>query len=191
MLVDLKYMKAGEVREMLAELGVEDSRFPLKTTSNDELVMVAGPPRYVALVAEMIERADSLREKRTFNEVEARVFPLVYTWADDVTFTASSPESTLQLRGVAHILEEIMTHGGRGDVREAALTNEVSRLETAKMATFQPVIRADNRLNAVVVRDVVSRMPMYEKLIRQLDVPQKLVEIDITVVELSKRDALD
>ena len=32
---------------------------------------------------------------------------------------------------------------------------------------------------------------MYEKLIRQLDVPQKLVEIDITVVELSKKDALD
>ena len=32
---------------------------------------------------------------------------------------------------------------------------------------------------------------MYEKLIRQLDVPQKLVEIDVTVVELSKKDALD
>ena len=61
MLVDLKYMKAGEVRAMLAELGVEDRRFPLKTTSNDELVMVSGPPRYVSLVAEMIARADSLR----------------------------------------------------------------------------------------------------------------------------------
>ena len=112
MLVDLKYMKAGEVRQMLAELGVEDSRFPLKTTSNDELVMVFGPPRYVALVAETIEKADSLREKRTFNEVEARIFPLVYTWADDVSFSANSPESSLQLRGVARILEEIMANGG-------------------------------------------------------------------------------
>ncbi len=191
MLVDLKYMKAGEVRQMLAELGVEDRRFPLKTTSNDELVMVSGPPRYVSLVAEMIERADSLREKRTFNEVEARIFPLVYTWADDVTFTANSPENTLQLRGVARILEEIMSNSNGSGVRETALTNEVSHLETAKMATYHPVIRADNRLNAVIVRDVVSRMPMYEKLIRQLDVPQKLVEIDITVVELSKKDALD
>jgi len=191
MLVDLKYMKAGEVRRMLAELGVEDSRFPLKTTSNDELVMVSGPPRYVALVAEMISKADSLREKRTFNEVEARIFPLTYTWADDVTFTANSPESTLMLRGVARVLEEIMTTGNVEGTREAALTNDLSRLEAANMATYRPVIRPDNRLNAVIVRDVVSRMPMYEKLIRQLDVPQKLVEIDVTVVELSKKDALD
>ena len=191
MLVDLKYMKAGEVRQMLAELGVEDRRFPLKTTSNDELVMVSGPPRYVALVVEMIAKADNLREKRTFNEIEARIFPLVYTWADDVSFSANSPESSLQLRGVARILEEIMSSGSREGVREAALTNEMSRLETTKMSEYRPVIRPDNRLNAVIVRDVVSRMPMYEKLIRQLDVPQKLVEIDVTVVELSKKDALD
>ena len=191
MLVDLKYMKAAEVRQMLAELGVEDMRFPLRTTSNDELVMVSGPPRYVSLVAEMISKADSLREKRTFNEVEARIFPLVYTWADDVTFTANSPESTLQLRGVAHILEEIMTSGGADSVREAALTNDMPKLDAAMMAAYRPVIRPDNRLNAVIVRDVVSRMPMYETLIRQLDVPQKLVEIDVTVVELSRKDALD
>ena len=35
LLVDLQYMKAGEVRSMLGELGVEDARFPLKTTSDD------------------------------------------------------------------------------------------------------------------------------------------------------------
>ena len=33
LLINLQYMKAGEVRAMLKELGVEDSRFPLKTTS--------------------------------------------------------------------------------------------------------------------------------------------------------------
>ena len=191
MLVDLKYMKAGEVRSMLAELGVEDRRFPLKTTSNDELVMVSGPPRYVSLVAEMIARADNLREKRTFNEVEARIFPLVHTWADDVSFRVSSPESTLQLRGVARLLEEIMTSSPGSNTRESTLTNEVSVFEAGQMAAYRPVIRPENRLNAVIVRDVVSRMPMYEKLIRQLDVPQRLVEIDITTVELTRKDALD
>jgi len=191
MLVDLKYMKAGEVRAMLAELGVEDRRFPLKTTSNDELVMVSGPPRYVSLVAEMIAKADKLREQRTFNEVETRIFPLVYTWADDVSFMAASPESTLQLRGVARILEELMSASLSGGGRDVAMTNELSHFEAVKMAAYRPVIRPDNRLNAVIVRDVVSRMPTYERLIRQLDVPQKLVEIDITVVELSKKDALD
>ena len=191
MLIDLKYMKAGEVRSMLAELGVEDSRFPLKTTSNDELVMVSGPPRYVSLVAEMIAKADKLREMRTFNEVEARIFPLAHTWADDVSFKVNSPESTMTIRGVARLLEEMMSGSAGSKTHEAVLTNEISTLEAQQMSSFRPTIRAENRLNAVIVRDVASRMGMYEKLIRELDVPQKLVEIDVTVVELSQKDALD
>jgi len=191
MLIDLKYMKAGEVRSMLTELGVEDSRYPLKTTSNDELVMVSGPPRYVALVAEMTAKADKLKETRTFNEVDTRLFPLTYTWADDVVFRANSPESTLTIRGVARLLEEMMNGDTASRVRDAAVTNETSAADAMQASAFRPIVRAENRLNAVLVRDVVSRMPTYEKLIKQLDVPQKLVEIDITVVELSRKDALD
>ena len=191
MLIDLKYMKAGEVRSMLTELGVEDSRYPLKTTSNDELVMVSGPPRYVALVAEMTAKADKLKETRTFNEVDTRLFPLTYTWADDVVFRANSPESTLTIRGVARLLEEMMNGDTASRVRDAAVTNETSAADAMQSSAFLPIVRAENRLNAVLVRDVVSRMPTYEKLIKQLDVPQKLVEIDITVVELSRKDALD
>ena len=191
MLIDLQYMKAGEVRAMLAELGVEDGRFPLKTTSDDELVMVSGPPRYVALVAEMIGKADRLREKRTFNEVETRLFPLSHTWADDVTFSANSPESTLVIRGVARLLEEMMAGTQGVKTRETSITNELSAIEARQNSMFQPVIRAENRLNAVLVRDVASRMGMYEDIIKKLDTPQKLVEIDVTVVELSRKDALD
>ena len=191
LLVDLQYMKAGEVRSMLGELGVEDARFPLKTTSDDEIVLVSGPPRYVAIIAELIEKADRLREKRSFNEVEMRIFPLVHTWADNVSFSVSSPESTLTIRGVATLLEEMMSNSGDDKTREAAVTNEMSRLDAAQNAMFRPVIRPDNRLNAVIVRDVASRMPMYERIIKQLDAPQMLVEIDVTVVELSRKDALD
>ena len=184
-------MKAAEIRDMLKELGVEDSRFPLKTTSNDELVMVSGPPRYVALVAEMIAKADTLREERTFNEVETRLFPLTYTWADDVSFSASSPETTHKLSGVANLLKEIMSAEIGAKTRDTGSTNALSLAEEAKAETFRPVIRAENRLNAVLVRDVVSRMPMYEDLIKKLDVPQNLIEIAVTVVELSRKDALD
>ena len=195
MLIDLRYMKAAEVRRMLSELGVEDGRFPLKTASDDELVMVSGPPRYVELVVEMVAKADRLRELRTFNEVEMRLFPLVNTWADDVSFNVSGPESTVTIRGIARLLEEIMSGGSGEKSRESSLTNSADRagsqLVDAMSAEFRPMIRPENRLNAVLVRDVKSRLPMYETLIRQLDVPQKLVEIAVTVVELSKNDALD
>ena len=189
-LLDLQYMKADEVRQMLAELGVEDARFPLKTASNGELVMVAGPPRYVALVAEMIAKADKLREKRTYSEVEARIFPLTYTWAANVSFGVSSPESTATIQGVASLLEEIMSGDVNLGVSELP-AEEAAKLEVARLSGVKPMIRAENRLNAVIVRDVSSRMGMYEKLIEKLDVPQKLVEIDVTIVEMSQKNALD
>ncbi len=191
-LLDLKYMKAGEVRSLIRDLGVEDSRFPIKTASNDELIMVSGPPRYVTLVAETIAKADKLRELRTFNEVEARVYPLVNTWADDVSFSVSNPESSVTIQGVANILREIMTSSSGSKVKES-LTNKTEEVESRDVTLpgFTPVIRPDNRLNAVIVRDVTTRLPMYEKLIKELDVPQKLVEIAVTVVELSREDALD
>lgn len=197
-LLDLKYMKAGEVRALIRELGVEDERYPIKTASNDELIMVSGPPRYVALVAETIAKADKLREIRTFNEVEVRLFPLVNTWADDVSFSQSGPESSITIRGVANMLEDIMTTTSGTKLRtstEEKTEGDAASSESSDSgdsgAGFTPVIRADNRLNAVIVRDVVTRFPMYERLIKSLDVPQKLVEISVTVVELTRDDALD
>ena len=195
MLIDLQYMKAGELRVLLSDLGVEDERFPLKTASNDELIMVSGPPRYVGIVAETIAKADKLREMRTFNEVEVRLFPLVNTWADDVSFNVTSPESTMTIKGVARLLEDMMNAEiGQKSIDASSSTNSASLRDSAEVAmnsAFRPTIRPENRINAVVVRDVKSRMPMYEQIIRQLDVPQKLVEISVTTVELTRRDALD
>ena len=193
-LLDLAYMKAGDVRAMLRELGVEDSRFPIKTANDDELIMVSGPPRYVELVLQTIEKADRLKQLRTFNEIETRIFPLVNTWADNVSFRSSDPESGAQIRGVAEILQELMSGGRNGQSREME-TNRAntaeSKVQDAINGNVSPIIRPDNRLNAVIVRDVATRMPMYERLIRQLDVPQRLVEIAVTVVEMSRDDALD
>jgi type III secretion protein C len=47
------------------------------------------------------------------------------------------------------------------------------------------IIRADPRLNAVIVRDVADRMSMYEELIASLDRPSALVEVEATVIDVS------
>ena len=195
MLLDLKYMKAGEVQAMLKELGVEDERFPLKKTSNDELVMVSGPPRYVMLVAELVAKADKLREKRAYSEVETRIFFIHHTWADDVNLNVSGVESGASIKGIAKMLEELLVDSGSTNVRnksengDGTESKDALQLETDKK--FKPVIKAENRLNAVIVKDVASRMPLYEEMIAKLDVPVKLVEIAVTTLEMSKNDALD
>jgi len=199
LLLDLKYMKAEEVRTILRQLEVEDRRFPLKTASDDELIIVAGPPRYVMLVAELVEKADKLREKRAFSEIETRIFYLKHTWADDVSFAASAGDGA-QIKGVANLLQDIMLQSNvrtkdkelkNAENGDAAEKTKEDRLTDMLDRGFQPIIKAENRLNAVIVRDAVSKMPLYERLIAELDVPQKLVEIAVTSLELTKDDALD
>lgn len=47
-----------------------------------------------------------------------------------------------------------------------------------------PMIVADTRLNAVLVRDVAARMPLYEELIKMLDVPTRAIEITAAIVDV-------
>lgn len=51
-----------------------------------------------------------------------------------------------------------------------------------------PMIVADARLNAVLVRDVTARMPLYEELIRMLDVPTKAIEITAAIVDIDSNN---
>lgn len=50
-------------------------------------------------------------------------------------------------------------------------------------------VRADARLNAVIVRDLAERLPLYDELVRQLDQPSPLVEIEATVIDLSSGES--
>jgi hypothetical protein len=68
--------------------------------------------------------------------------------------------SAMTIRGVAKILEEIMSVSSGSKVKEASTNNtEESVSRDASASVFTPVIRPDNRLNAVIVRDVVTRFP--------------------------------
>ena len=193
-LMELQYMRDGNVIVLLRELGLEDRRFPIRSTSNGELILVSGPPRYVQLIAETITRADSLKRQRSVNEIETRIFRLVNTWADNVNLNVSGLESQLQISGVAQLLDEIMKASGEGNSRDI-VTNGADKvkygMDDQMLAGIRPVIKPDNRLNAVIIRDSKQRMPMYERLISELDVPQKIVEIEVTSFDISKNDALD
>lgn len=47
-------------------------------------------------------------------------------------------------------------------------------------------IVADSFRNAIIVRDTPERLPMYDKLIQQLDVPQRMIEIEATIIDVNK-----
>jgi type III secretion protein C len=53
-----------------------------------------------------------------------------------------------------------------------------------------PQFQADSRMNAVLVRDVPERMAEYARLIESMDTRPRLVEIEVTIMDISN-DSLD
>lgn len=54
-----------------------------------------------------------------------------------------------------------------------------------ELETPPPMIQADPRTNSVIVQDIPGRMASYEALIRSLDVPTGLVEIEAAIVDVN------
>jgi type III secretion protein C len=51
-----------------------------------------------------------------------------------------------------------------------------------------PMFTADARINAIVVRDIPSRLAAYEELIARLDQRPQLVELEVNIVEVNSDD---
>lgn len=76
---------------------------------------------------------------------------------------------------------------GGGD-QAAAAAQSIASVPPAAPAPGQPDVRivADPYRNAVIVRDTRDRMPMYDQLIKQLDVSSPMVEIEATIIDVDK-----
>lgn len=63
-------------------------------------------------------------------------------------------------------------------------SNPISFGGGAELASDAPVIEADQRTNAILIRDRPERMQSYSALIEQLDNRPKLLQIDATIIEV-------
>lgn len=70
-------------------------------------------------------------------------------------------------------------------VRDAAGRLIVPEVGSEVSQDDVPFFQADEASNSIIVRGVPERMSQYQELIRQLDVPQALVEIEATIIDVS------
>jgi type III secretion protein C len=202
------------INETLRQLGIADSRYPLAVSERDGSVFVSGPKRYVDMVRQAIKLGD--RRASQDEAAEIRLFPLKYAWAADVTIKRAGKE--VSIAGVATTLRSLYSRNTGGAARRAALPIKLGpdrqirmragesinapKLEFANPVDTDdsggpdasgnelPFIQADTRLNAVLVRDTPDRMAQYVRLIEALDVRPRLVEIELTIMDVST-DTLD
>lgn len=103
--------RAARLEPLLATMGFDDRRFPLRISPKEGYVVVAGPPRYVTLVGEVVELLSRERIDQT-SAMTVRVFRLQNAWAHDTTVNIGGISTSVS--GVATTLNEILAGGVYG-----------------------------------------------------------------------------
>ncbi len=200
-----KTMAAQSMFSMMAQSGLFSQQLYPRLAGS--IIRVFGPPDYVNRI---VSAAQALEAAQGGNVV-MRVFPLKYAWADDISLQSMGKNITVP--GVASILRAMlggprggghqgtsvrqepsaqsklngtgMIAMGREGGREDASASGQSQSGAATADSHPGVnIMADSRVNSVVVSDSAYRMPYYEKVIKDLDVPVELVEIHAAIVDI-------
>lgn len=86
-----------------------------------------------------------------------------------------------------------MAAGSEGKVGAMGTTGAVNgqviqdtqQISNSADVRLRPVIQADPRLNAVVIRDTPQRLEIFEEVIALLDTPSRLIEIEAVIVDVS------
>jgi|GEM_PF-1468847 len=207
-IISLSYLPVDQFKKTLKKIGIWDGRFFWKEQPNEGLVFISGPPRYTELISQTAELLDAKEGDRQKSKLTVRTFPLKYAWATDKSFTFRGQQLTVP--GIATILTRIIKGGGVAQVTRQGLPNpSVAPMESATTsgdlqsaqnaeAGMEPLnagaaaddvyINADPRLNAIIVHDLESKMPMYDELIASLDKPTSQIEISVSIIDINTQD---
>ncbi len=207
-----------EFRKALIDLGVVEPKFGWGELADRGVVIVSGPPAYVDIVvwAVMTLPLPQPQQKiRVFRLAHAQVNDRVISYRDQQITTAgvatilrnlimgqggsggTSLTNLQQLANIAAPLRQAGTATEGGDTRELSQGAQATVQPNAPAGNqrstplLRPVIQADSRLNAVIVKDIPQHMPIYEELIALLDVPTRLIEIEAVIVDVNSSNVAD
>jgi type III secretion protein C len=209
-----------QVRQMLLSLGLGDARFPLRFNEAEQTLLAYGPPRHIELVQTVIDTLDGGARDQVGKSIQVfplkhAVAGDRFSGRTRVPGLASILNSVFSGEKLDSGVEALRAHasaalGTPDKARTAALafglgtdkpaakdgvrdgTGRLLSPETATPAVDneRPHFQAEEATNSIIVRGTPERMKQYESLIRQLDIPQDLVEIEATIIDISS-DAFD
>jgi len=214
-LIRLRFKSIDGLKNTLKTLNIYDNRFPLRAGKRDGIVFVSGPPKYVQLVrqtAQLIDTPPSSITKEvirifplkyawasdhTFKVGNEEVtVPGVATLLKEILSEKGGENSFVKVKKLSQKLQGLKGKGLASEYvkgnNESSKNNkseesvaEQSNEKHQETTSISSRVVADTRLNAVIIRDVEQRMPLYKQLISLLDVPSGLVQIKAIIVDVS------
>ncbi|WP_207004426.1 secretin N-terminal domain-containing protein [Trinickia mobilis] len=207
--IDLGSLDVEDAKQALVDVGLFDARFGWGQAPGRGVVLVSGPPAYVALVRQLLGRLKREHPRAPAARSAARetmVFRLQNAWADDRDTVINGQRVTVP--GVATQLRALM-QGGRTPIEPSSGWAMFPNLYAASQqppplpdgwqaggpaapapaGEAEPAIVADVQTNSVIVRDVAQRRSEYERLVAQLDAWVARIDVEAALLEFDPADA--
>jgi type III secretion protein C len=209
----------ARVSQLMRSLQVGDARFPLRFNPDEQTLLAYGPPRHIEIVASVVESLEqgvrdegtgtvrvvplryAVAADRRFgdNVITGMVTLLTQLYAAGANRSQDKEEAARSALGLDTIepvaptaLER--TYGTKTPGASARAAKNKSGIFVASSSQQGPAeplsFQADEGSNAVVVRGPAERMAQVEDLIRQLDRPQSMIEIEAAIIDVGT-DALE
>lgn len=208
----------GEFKKALIDLGIVEPKFGWGELPDRGVAMVSGPPAYVDLVVWAVATLplpQPQQQIKVFRLKHAQVNDRVISYRDQQITTAgvatilrnlvtgqggaggTSLGNMPQLAAVASNLRaspavaEVLDDRVQSDQVRGNDSNRNASSPNRAQPLTRAVIQADSRLNALIIKDLPQHMPVYEELIKLLDVPTRLIEIEAVIVDVNSKNVAD
>lgn len=203
----------SQLREALNNLGILDTRFGWGELPEQGVAMVSGPPAYVELIertvkslpaatggqqvavfrlkhASVDDRVIAFRDKEIVTPGLASILRNLILGSSGGTRSGVNNEALASIAAPLRAAPPLFGETNTG-IPAASAGNNASATNRPAAATGTrvrtPSIQADVRLNSLIVQDIPERIPVYERLIRELDVPTALIEIQAMIVDVNSK----
>jgi type III secretion protein C len=203
---------APDMKQALTDIGLLDSRFGWGELPDEGVVLVSGPERYVRLVARFAEARKTPEEKQEVISFPLRyataadrsvnyrgdtlVIPGVATILKGLLESRSAVSGAMQATSPQGAFQNMQAQQSMsmGNIEQLALNGmgrpNTNRVQpggnTSSGGRGRIRVEADVRNNAVLIYDSPKRREIYTPLIRDVDVPRKLVEIDAIILDIDR-----
>jgi type III secretion protein C len=211
-IIPLPAQSAERSLRTLEKLGLLDVRYPVTVDARARIARVAGPKPYVDLIRSTLRSIDA--DGAAADEASIKIYRLRYAYAADQKVDAASENVVPGLASVLSQLfpPQAQSHtpkstaGGNGSLGRAnrvpikgtGMTLPETPDPTAAIEALRnnpqtssspgnglPQFRADQRLNAIIVRDSPARIAQYDDIIKSLDTKPLVIEIEARIIEVS------
>ncbi len=172
--VTTQYLQPEAVYDYLLSRGaLANKSCVFRQVGDFQAFEVQGVPACVNRITNLVNEVDSKARIRATNTEVIQIFPLQYASAIDSTYEYR--QQKVVVPGVVSVLNQMKSGGSLpiGDGK-SDLIGDVSNTQFS----------ADPNQNSVIVRAREIDIPIYQKLIKQMDKRQPQIEITVTIIDV-------